>query len=234
MSAPASVSGDVPPKINPDALVLRAKPPRVTRYKRHVIIGIAAIVVIGIMGASWMALSAPPLHSAASSPELYSIDHKEKADGLADFPRAMTKSSRLSSAWLSLAIWGRPLSRAKRCWAWRPRKAFIRRRKWRRHARSKCGMPKSPCRRAKAASSFAPPTGSQRSHRANRKLPRQVCPPMRPCHQEKNRQTESIQRMIKMHSNANSISSTRGTKKMSTTLTPSNFRNRPTKFSPDR
>ena len=91
MSAPASASGDVPPKINPDALVLRAKPPRVTRYKRHVIIGIVAIVVIGIMGASWMALSAPPLRSAVSGPELYATDRNQKADGLAALPATYDK-----------------------------------------------------------------------------------------------------------------------------------------------
>jgi hypothetical protein len=50
------------PKVDPESLVLRAKPRGVTRFKRHVVIGIAAIVAVAVSVAAWLALSAPALH----------------------------------------------------------------------------------------------------------------------------------------------------------------------------
>jgi len=89
MSAPATPLEI--PKVDPESLILRAKPRPVTRFKRHVVIGVAAIVVVAIFAASWLALSAPPLRSAMKGDELYNTDRKTTADGLAALPASYDK-----------------------------------------------------------------------------------------------------------------------------------------------
>ncbi|HEY5238318.1 MAG TPA: TrbI/VirB10 family protein [Rhizomicrobium sp.] len=78
-------------KVDPETLVLRGSPRPVTRFKRHVVIGVAAIVVIAICAAGWVALSAPPLHAAIKGAELYNTDRKPTADGLATLPATYDK-----------------------------------------------------------------------------------------------------------------------------------------------
>jgi type IV secretory pathway VirB10-like protein len=78
-------------KVDPESFVLRAKPRPVTRFKRHVVIGVVAIVVAAIFIASWLALSAPPLKSAMKCDELYNTDSKTTADGLATLPASYDK-----------------------------------------------------------------------------------------------------------------------------------------------
>ena len=79
------------PKVDPESLVLRASPRRVARFKRHVVIGVAAVVVIGVFVAAWVALMASPLARPASGQELYNIDRKPTADGLAALPAGYDK-----------------------------------------------------------------------------------------------------------------------------------------------
>ena len=79
------------PKVDPESLVLRASPRRVARFKRHVVIGVAAVVVIGVFAAAWIALMASPLARPASGQELYNIDRKPTADGLAALPTGYDK-----------------------------------------------------------------------------------------------------------------------------------------------
>lgn len=45
-----------PAKVNPETLVLRGTPRRVVRFKRYLLIGIAAIAAIAIFAATWLAL----------------------------------------------------------------------------------------------------------------------------------------------------------------------------------
>jgi hypothetical protein len=85
MSASAAASPG-PSKIDPETLVLRGTPRPVTRFKRHFVIGIAAIVVIAVFAAGWLALSAPPLRAAIKGNELYNTDRKPTADGLTALP----------------------------------------------------------------------------------------------------------------------------------------------------
>jgi type IV secretory pathway VirB10-like protein len=89
MSAPAAPLDAS--KVDPESLVLRAKPRPVTRFKRHVVIGVVAIVVAAIFIASWLALSARPLKSAVKGDELYNTDRKTTADGLATLPASYDK-----------------------------------------------------------------------------------------------------------------------------------------------
>ena len=74
------------PKIDPDSLVLRGRPRRVVRFKRHVVIGVAAIVCIAVFGATWLALNAPTLRRHLGDQELFSTERKATPDGLASLP----------------------------------------------------------------------------------------------------------------------------------------------------
>jgi type IV secretory pathway VirB10-like protein len=78
-------------KVDPESLVLRAKPRGVTRFKRHVVIGVAAIVSVAVSAAAWLALSAPALHVRTNGQELYNVDRKSTADGLAALPATYDK-----------------------------------------------------------------------------------------------------------------------------------------------
>jgi len=73
-------------KLDPDALVLRAKPRRVVRFKRRLVIGIAATVSAAILGATWLALGGPGQHRPSDGQELYNTERKTTADGLALLP----------------------------------------------------------------------------------------------------------------------------------------------------
>lgn len=79
------------PKVDPESLVLRAKPRGVTRFKRHVVIGAAAVVSVAVSVAAWLALSAPALHVGTNGQELYNVDRKSTADGLASLPATYDK-----------------------------------------------------------------------------------------------------------------------------------------------
>jgi len=79
------------PKLDPESLVLRARPRPVARFKRHVVIGVLAIAAIGIFVATWLALKASPLAKPTSGGELYNIDRKPTADGLAGLPSGYDK-----------------------------------------------------------------------------------------------------------------------------------------------
>src|SRR6185437_1474685 len=91
MSDAAINSGVGGPKLDPESLVLRARPRPVARFKRHVVIGVLAIAAIGIFVATWLALKASPLAKPTSGGELYNIDRKPTADGLAGLPSGYDK-----------------------------------------------------------------------------------------------------------------------------------------------
>jgi type IV secretion system protein TrbI len=74
------------PRPDPDSLVLRGRPRRVVRFKRHVVIGIAAIVCIGILAATWLALRGSTFHHGGDDRDLYGTDRKSTPDGLASLP----------------------------------------------------------------------------------------------------------------------------------------------------
>ena len=78
-------------KVDPETLVLRANPRRVTRFKRHVVIGIAGIVTAAVLGASWLALRTPALKVKANGEELFSTDTKPALDDLASLPPSYDK-----------------------------------------------------------------------------------------------------------------------------------------------
>lgn len=79
------MSGSIPPKLDPEALVLKASPRRVVRFKRHLLIGIAAIGCAGIAGVTWVALKGTSFHSGGDT-NLLDTANKATPDDLASLP----------------------------------------------------------------------------------------------------------------------------------------------------
>ncbi len=75
-----------PPKLDPESLVLTARPRRIARFRRWAVIGIAAVSCAAIFGATLLALNGPGLRRQSSRDELYNIERKATADGLAALP----------------------------------------------------------------------------------------------------------------------------------------------------
>jgi type IV secretory pathway VirB10-like protein len=75
-----------PPKSEPESLSLRATPRRVVRFKRNLLIGIAAIASAGIFAATWLALGSGQAKKLQTGDELYNTERKPKPDGLSALP----------------------------------------------------------------------------------------------------------------------------------------------------
>lgn len=91
MAGPASPQGQTPPpgKVDPETLVLRAKPRRVTRFRRSVVIGVAAAGSATIFALAFLALEGSSFRLAApDGGELYHPERKERAEGLATLPES--------------------------------------------------------------------------------------------------------------------------------------------------
>lgn len=80
-----------PPKSDPEGLVLRSRPRPVTRFKRYVVVSAIGGGALAIFAAGWFALGSGPAKRAASGQELFSIDRKPTADGLAALPSGYDK-----------------------------------------------------------------------------------------------------------------------------------------------
>lgn len=85
MSEPAAPRPDTP-KADPETLVLKAAPRRVVRFRRRLLIGIAACICVAFFGLSWLALQGPALRLGPQPQELYNTEHKPAPDGLAALP----------------------------------------------------------------------------------------------------------------------------------------------------
>lgn len=64
----------IPPKMPPEALALRAKPRRVVRFKRTLLIGVTAVGFIGIVSCAWIGLGKPQAKAAPTQAELFNPD----------------------------------------------------------------------------------------------------------------------------------------------------------------
>src|SRR5688572_8759321 len=74
-------------KADPETLALRAPPRRVVRFKRRLMISIAAVGIAGIFGVTWLALQGPIRRFGQPAQELYSTDRKSAPDGLTGLPK---------------------------------------------------------------------------------------------------------------------------------------------------
>ncbi|HVA13758.1 MAG TPA: TrbI/VirB10 family protein [Stellaceae bacterium] len=81
-------TGPAKPGIDPESLVLRPPPRGVVRFKRRVVIGIAAIASIAIFGAAWIALNGTSFRQRVSDQELYNAERKPMADALSGLPKS--------------------------------------------------------------------------------------------------------------------------------------------------
>lgn len=73
-------------KSEPEALVLKVAPRRPIRFKRGLLIGIAAVGSAALLTVIGLALKGPALRSGQSAEELYNTDRKATPDGLAALP----------------------------------------------------------------------------------------------------------------------------------------------------
>ncbi len=75
-----------PAKSDPDALVLTAAPRRPIRFKRKLLIGIAAGGAAALFAVTWLGLKGPALRMGQQAQELYNTERKSTPDGLANLP----------------------------------------------------------------------------------------------------------------------------------------------------
>ena len=73
------------PKVDPETLVLRARPGRAIRFKRGVIVSLAAVAAAGVVGTAWFALEPRALHLAADG-EDKNLAAKAPTDTLGALP----------------------------------------------------------------------------------------------------------------------------------------------------
>jgi len=78
-------------KADPESLSLRAKPRRVVRFRRRLLIGIAGAICLAVFGATWLALRGQTLAHPPTQNELYSVDHKPVPEGLSALPTSYGK-----------------------------------------------------------------------------------------------------------------------------------------------
>ena len=75
------------PKLDPEQLQLRASPRRAVRFRRGVIVAIAAVGSGAILGVTIIALQGPVWHIKGQTEDLYNTDRKPTAEGLEALPR---------------------------------------------------------------------------------------------------------------------------------------------------
>ena len=75
-----------PAKVDPETLAIRAKPARAIRFRRGVIIAIAAIGSVSLIAITWMALKPTIFRHASEKTELSEPNGKAAADALKGLP----------------------------------------------------------------------------------------------------------------------------------------------------
>ena len=86
MTAPTPDTPPVPPKVDPETLVLRGAPSRVVRFRRGAIIGLAALASTALIGVTWVALKPATFGSVASSEDRADAHSKAPPDAVASAP----------------------------------------------------------------------------------------------------------------------------------------------------
>ncbi len=81
-------SPPVPPKADPETLVLRGRPRRVVRFRRGAIIAMSAVGSALVMGTAWIALKPATFHLIAVDDDEHVLGARPPADALADAPKS--------------------------------------------------------------------------------------------------------------------------------------------------
>ncbi|MGJ0239974.1 TrbI/VirB10 family protein [Novosphingobium fluoreni] len=84
-----------PAKLDPESLALRSRPPRAIRFKRGVIIAIAALGSVSLMTVAWLALKPRLFHRVAGQEELSQPDLRPTSDTLSGLPASYGDVPRL-------------------------------------------------------------------------------------------------------------------------------------------
>ncbi|QPI72193.1 TrbI/VirB10 family protein [Sphingobium sp. Cam5-1] len=84
-----------PAKLDPESLALRSRPPRAIRFKRGVIIAIAALGSVSLMTVTWLALKPRLFHRVAGQEELSQPDLRPASDTLNGLPASYGDVPRL-------------------------------------------------------------------------------------------------------------------------------------------
>lgn len=82
-------------KLDPESLALRSRPPRAIRFKRGVIIAIAALGSVSLMTVTWLALKPRLFHRVAGQEELSQPDLRPASDTLNGLPASYGDVPRL-------------------------------------------------------------------------------------------------------------------------------------------
>lgn len=84
-----------PPKIDPETLVIRARPGRAIRFRRGVIIAIAAVGSVSLIAVAWMALKPRSFLHVAESEELSQPGGNAAGDALNGLPASYANAPQL-------------------------------------------------------------------------------------------------------------------------------------------
>lgn len=84
-----------PVKLDPETLAIRSRPPRAVRFKRGVIIAIAAIGSVSIIAVTWMALKPRLFHRTPTQEELSQPNSRPNSDPLDGAPATYGNVPRL-------------------------------------------------------------------------------------------------------------------------------------------
>jgi type IV secretion system protein VirB10 len=86
MSDPLGPAAALPPKENPEALVLRGTPRSAVRFRRGLIVGLTGAAAAGLITLSWLALQPPSFRGAIAPLDRDEPVRKESPDALANVP----------------------------------------------------------------------------------------------------------------------------------------------------
>lgn len=86
MTAEVTAARSVQPKVDPEALILRGRPPRAIRFRRGLIIGIVAIGLASLVGIAWMALQPKLLRTAPVESNLSAPNPQTPTSELSTLP----------------------------------------------------------------------------------------------------------------------------------------------------
>lgn len=104
----------VPPKENPDALQLRAKPRPVTRLNRKFLTALIGGLAIAVLFAFMWGLRKPAPNNSATSPEKRNVERVARAEGLESLPKDYASLPKPPPLGAPSGELGRPVLRAER------------------------------------------------------------------------------------------------------------------------
>ena len=106
-----SAGEPLPAKLDPEAFALRSRPARAIRFRHDVIIGVAAVVSLGLVAVGWMALKPRLFQRAAQEAELSQPMVKPAAEVVAGLPSSYGDAPKLGPP--LPGDLGRPILRAQ-------------------------------------------------------------------------------------------------------------------------